>query len=89
MAQEALRNVVKHSYAIAFHISLGREDSHAVMSIADDGRGFDADEPNGFSGIGLLNMQERVRMLDGSLAVQSSKGKVAIATVKIPVGSMH
>ena len=59
------------------------------MSIADDGRGFDAGESNGFSGIGLLNMQERVRMLDGSLAVQSSKGKGAIATVKIPVGSMH
>jgi signal transduction histidine kinase len=86
VAQEALRNVVKHSNANTVHIVLGHENGHAVMNIADDGQGFDESESNGFSGIGLLSMRERVRMLNGSLAVQSSTGGGTIATVRIPVG---
>lgn len=86
VAQESLRNAVKHSNASTVHISLGSENGRVVMSIADDGKGFEASDANGFSGIGLLSMHERVRMLNGSLTVRSSKGNGTIATVKIPVG---
>lgn len=87
VAQEALRNIAKHSNATTGRVSLVRHDGEVVMRVADDGRGFEANGSNGHSGIGVLSMSERVRMLGGSFEMQSSADAGTIAVVSIPIGA--
>jgi len=85
VAQEALRNVARHAQATTAQISLARQSGQVVMQVTDDGRGF---ETNGAQnrGLGLISMDERVRMLGGTVQVRpgAHKGTVIIAT--LPVG---
>ncbi|PAP93043.1 histidine kinase [Mesorhizobium wenxiniae] len=85
VAQEALRNITKHAHARTVRIWLARRNGEIVMRITDDGRGFQENGSNGHSGIGLLSMRERVRMLEGSFEVESSS-RGTVATVVIPTG---
>ncbi|MHC4269430.1 MAG: HAMP domain-containing protein [Planctomycetota bacterium] len=79
MVQEALTNVVKHSGAGNVHIKLYHEDSKLVLSIEDDGNGFDIEKMwqgkiNEY-GIGLLGMRERFASAGADFQVYSGKGK--------------
>ena len=79
MVQEALTNVVKHSGAGNVHIKLFHEDSKLVLSIEDDGNGFDIEKMwrgkiNEY-GIGLLGMRERFASAGADFQVYSKKGK--------------
>jgi signal transduction histidine kinase len=86
VAQEALRNIVKHANARTGRISVARDNSQIVMKIADDGDGFDARDAGRQSGLGLLSMRERVTMLGGTFEISSSRKAGTIATASIPTG---
>ncbi len=87
IVQEALNNVIKHSHASLCHISLVRDKDHAVLSIVDDGRGFNAVEgsPGDSTGHGLVNMAERIRLLEGDMAIESAPGKGTTVRFNIPL----
>jgi len=75
IVQEAVNNVEKHAGADNVWISLREEGKDLVVSVEDDGRGFDFDAvvagyDQGTS-FGLLNMRERAELIDGVLSVQS------------------
>jgi len=89
VAQEALRNIAKHAHAQTGRVSVAREDGQIVMKIADDGEGFDANESSRQYGLGLLSMRERVRMLGGTLEINSAPKTGTVATVCIPTGRPH
>ena len=89
VAQEALRNVVKHADARTANVSLARQNGHIVMHVSDDGRGFDANHGRGRLGVGLMSLEERVRMLQGTLAIDSSRATGTRVSVTIPVGEDH
>ena len=76
VAQEALTNVMRHASATEVWISIERRDAEVIISIRDNGRGFDADSqrggPNGF---GLLGMEERIREICGTMSIESSVGQ--------------
>ena len=67
--QEALTNTGKHSEAGNVSISIRRLDDQVVFSVEDDGKGFDPQEPAqrdvSERGVGLMTMNERVRMMGG------------------------
>ena len=86
VAQEALRNIAKHAHARRANISVAREQGQIVMKIVDDGDGFDASTYGGHSGLGLLSMRERVRMLGGTFEIISAPNAGTIATTSIPAG---
>ena len=68
-AQEGLRNVAKHAGAQHVDVRLGRENGRLTLTIADDGRGFDAtDVRRAGGGLGLLSIEERARLLAGQRA---------------------
>lgn len=68
-AQEALANVRKHSGARTARISLGGTENGVLLTVADDGVGFDASaDTNGF---GLRGMRNRVEQVGGNLTVES------------------
>ncbi len=76
VAQEALTNIERHSKATEVNISLGLRGSWIILSIADNGVGFDVESLNRSKsptvGIGLRNMNERLSYHKGALTVKSN-----------------
>lgn len=87
--QEAVNNIIKHANAAHVIVRLTFEDSVAHVVVADDGRGFDAERAltlDGRSGenIGIIGMQERVRLLGGRLRIRSQPGQGTQVEITIP-----
>jgi signal transduction histidine kinase len=85
IAQEALANVAKHARARNVLMNLRRESTYVILSIQDNGRGFDASTVKAYTGHGLQNMQERARALDAQLHIDSTLGQGTSIEVKLPV----
>ncbi len=87
IAQEALGNVERHANASVAKISLRSDDSSVELRIADDGSGWDQDiaAARARGGLGLVSMEERARLLGGTLTVrrQPQGGSVVIATLPL------
>jgi len=82
VAQEALRNVAKHAHAKRAAITVWKSGGSLHLSIKDSGAGFDQDERRG---LGLVSMQERVRAVNGNLAIKSKPGDGTQIEVDVPV----
>lgn len=72
IAQEALNNAIKHARADSVIIRILSEKNHIKMEIEDNGIGFDPAAVDTHQGMGLANMNERVKRLGGSLDIISS-----------------
>ena len=86
VAQEALRNVVNHAQARSARVELSRQNGRVAMRIADDGRGFEPGMAAGRRGLGLISLDERVRMLAGTLGIESAPHVGTIVSVTVPFG---
>ncbi len=75
VAQEALANVVYHARAQNAEISLLKKDGHLILSISDDGCGFDLTTVDTERHLGIRGMQERAEMMGGSLEINSTPGQ--------------
>jgi signal transduction histidine kinase len=85
VAQEVMRNVARHAAAHRVRVTLSRGGDATTMTIADDGRGFDAnDVRRAGRGLGLLSIEERVRLLKGSVTIDSSAERGTTLQVTIP-----
>jgi signal transduction histidine kinase len=86
VAQEALRNVVRHADAEGVELRLRREPGAAVLEVEDDGHGFDvrsAEERR--PGMGLFSMRERVALVNGKLIVTSGRGRGTRVVATVPL----
>ena len=88
IAQEALSNVRKHSHASAVELTLDFRDYSIAMTVADNGNGFDLPPATGdlaASGkLGLIGMQERARLLGGTIDMESKAGEGTKVVVTVP-----
>jgi len=89
IVQESLTNVAKHAQAHKVTILL-REEADAVnATITDDGRGFDVEEIQKMGdkdrGLGLVGMQERALLLDGTATIESGRKDGTTVEIHIPV----
>jgi signal transduction histidine kinase len=82
IAQEALTNIQKHANASQVWLMLGCKDGNALLTVCDDGCGFDAKRVE--SGLGLLGMRERAEMLGGHVRISGAAGGTRI-DVQIPM----
>ena len=89
VAQEALRNVATHARAEHVTLSLDRLDGRVTMQVIDDGCGLDRNTPTRRSGLGLVSLAERVRMLGGEFAVSGGPGAGTRLVVSLPTGESH
>ena len=87
--QEALANVRKHARAETVTVRLARDDDRTVLTVSDDGAGFDppgsAEERGGRGGYGLAGMRARVGQVGGTLSVRSAPGEGTDVVVEVPV----
>jgi PAS domain S-box-containing protein len=87
--QEALHNAAKHSAAKRISVQL-REDSGAIyLAVNDSGRGFDINAAALGRGVGLASMQERVRLVNGTIAIDSKPMGGTTIHVRVPLHSEH
>jgi signal transduction histidine kinase len=84
IAREALTNVIKHAQARSVTVEAKAEEGLLVLSIQDDGIGFDPASLRSGVRQGLRNMQERARALEGELEVQSAPGKGTRVVLRMP-----
>jgi signal transduction histidine kinase len=83
MYQESLTNVARHSGAKKVSAILDVTDDNIYLSIADDGKGFNADKAEQKT-LGLLGMKERAIMIGGKLEIRSEPGKGTTILITIP-----
>ncbi len=83
VAQEGLSNIVRHAHANYVNVSLQRDFGRILLTISDNGRGFDMDGAKAENKFGLQGMQERIESLGGQLTIQSAPGKGTIVRVEI------
>ncbi len=86
VAQESLTNVYKHAHATHVRIRLRELPRGVCMEIKDNGRSFSTDTTNGNARdrLGLLGMQERVRLVNGQFAIESAPRRGTTVRVEIP-----
>ena len=85
ITQEALHNIAKHSGTEHAQVLLQGEDDRVTLEIEDAGKGFDPASARAGSGLGLISMSERVRLLGGVLKVDSKPGEGARIRVEVPI----
>jgi len=91
IVQEALNNIIKHAQAKDVYIHLEYQPNRVIVSVRDDGVGFDLDlvrmSRSRRSSLGLVGMQERAALLGGEVDIQSSPGQGTLVEAILPLQS--
>ncbi|PYY18834.1 MAG: hypothetical protein DMG60_06700 [Acidobacteria bacterium] len=86
--QAGLTNALKHSGVNRFEVGLHGTTYGVHLTVHDDGVGFDPDTALRSEGIGIISMRERVRFVNGTLAIDSKANGGTTITVDVPLSSV-
>ncbi|MGA2433978.1 MAG: ATP-binding protein [Bryobacteraceae bacterium] len=81
VVQEALHNSSRHAEAKTVRIGVRQDGEWILLTVEDDGRGFEATRVRG---LGLIGMEERVKHLNGTFQVQSHSGTGTVLKIALP-----
>ncbi|OGU26757.1 MAG: hypothetical protein A2X66_03550 [Ignavibacteria bacterium GWA2_54_16] len=88
-ARELLLNVAKHARARNVRITIGRNDHELLLTVEDDGVGFDTStlylHKTANNSFGLFNVRERLRHLGGSVEITSVRGQGTVVNIHAPL----
>jgi len=87
VAVEALRNVSRHSEAASATISLKRFDGMLELQVSDSGKGFDVEAFRHGGGLGLISIEERLRVLQGSCEIHSTPRRGTTLVARVPLAN--
>jgi len=87
VVQEGLHNAVKHSGVKQVEVRLSEQQNEVHLIIADRGSGFDVEAAMQGKGLGLTSMQERVRLVNGTIAIDSKPMRGTTISVCVPLRS--
>ena len=80
--QEALTNILRHADATRVDITMAQEGGEFVLAISDNGRGITGIQK---AGLGILGMQERVRLVGGKIEIHGVEGSGTTISVRVPI----
>jgi signal transduction histidine kinase len=83
ITQECLRNVGKHSQAQQVNVEVMGDGNDLVLRVSDDGAGFNTEAPP--RGLGMVSMQERLRLVGGRLTVRSREPRGTQVEARVPL----
>ncbi|HLI63366.1 MAG TPA: chemotaxis protein CheB [Terriglobales bacterium] len=86
VAQESLHNIRKHVGATKVRVRVAGSPDGISLQVADSGDGFDVEEARKSGGLGLISMEERVRLVNGKFFIRSQKGIGTLVEVFVPLG---
>ena len=89
VTQEALRNVARHSGAREAEVKLIVSDADLELTITDHGVGFDEEDARRRGGLGLTSIDERVKLVSGTVNLNTSPGTGTQIVVRVPRGDRH
>lgn len=81
--KEAVNNAVKYANASVLRIGMTVGDGNLEVTVADDGRGFDASQAGGH---GLANMRDRLAAVGGSAVIETAPGRGTTVRLRLPLG---
>jgi len=82
MVQELVNNIIKHAHATVAKINLYRQDSNLILSVTDNGNGYNCLTEK--KGVGIINIMSRAELYDGTVSVTSKPGKGYTLKVVLP-----
>jgi signal transduction histidine kinase len=85
VAQEALRNIGRHAKASVVQLSLALSNGGPILTVTDNGRGFDPGMAARRPSVGHASMRERMRSLGGKLDIQSTPGMGTTVVAWVPI----
>lgn len=89
IVQEAVSNAKKHAHASHLKLGMAKQDGNLVVTIRDDGQGFDVARVDSSydrcGSLGLLNMRERAEMLNGEFSIESAVGQGTLVKLTVPL----
>jgi signal transduction histidine kinase len=85
--REGLMNITRHSHASRANVALRQTENNIQGTLVDDGVGFDVNEARNGQGLGLTNMQERIKKLKGELDITSFPGKGTSISFVLPLAA--
>ena len=85
VAVEALRNVARHSGARSAAVSLKRTSAGLELRVSDSGKGFDVETFRQGGGLGLISVEERLRLLQGSCEIHSVPKQGTTLDARVPL----
>jgi PAS domain S-box-containing protein len=83
--QEALQNATKHSGVKRIEVQLREESDKIHLIVSDSGRGFDIETARQGRGLGLTSMRERIRLVNGTIDIQSTPMSGTTIHARVPV----
>jgi PAS domain S-box-containing protein len=87
--QEALHNSLKHSGVGRFTVRLWAVPEGIHLTVSDAGAGFDSEEARERQGLGLISMQERLKLVNGTLSIESQPHHGTTIHAVVPLGSVR
>lgn len=87
--QEALHNAAKYSQARRFDVELRKTPADIWLTVSDSGVGFDPDSASSMHGLGFVSMRERVKLVNGTIAIESKPMGGTTVRVRVPYHAEH
>jgi signal transduction histidine kinase len=87
VAQEAMSNVAHHAGTRAAHVTLRKMDDGLLLAVRDNGAGFDTAAQSKGRSLGLASMRERVRLVNGTLDIETAPGHGTAVIAWVPLQS--
>lgn len=89
MLQECLTNITRHAGATQVEINLERGADEVVISVRDNGRGYDMLAPRKAGSFGLLGLRERANLIGGSVIITSKPAQGTLVEIHVPLNATH
>jgi signal transduction histidine kinase len=87
--QEALHNAAKHSGVRHFEVRLWGTSDEVHLTVRDSGAGLDREAARKGRGLGLVSMEERLKLLKGTLSIESQPKSGTTIPARVPLSSGH
>jgi len=85
IAQEGLNNIIKYADASSVNLHIIDKEDEVYLVLEDNGKGFEESKAKPNRGMGLQNIRERAKLLNGRAEIHSTPGQGTVIEIHIPI----